>query len=88
MEKQTFRANLVIYFLILNITIIISFFAGGLINREIIRYIITFLPAMLLGTLTGIVLSHRIEEKLFRKIVLIIVSLAGLVSIASGLGLF
>ena len=84
--KHAFRANLVIYFTLLNIATIPVFFLNGLITGEVVKYSLIFLPAVVIGVLTGIKLSHRIKEKLFRKLALIIVTIAGLISIVSGLG--
>ncbi len=87
-EKQTFRANLVAYFLVLSIGAIIAFIYNGLMTSKVVHYTIIFLPAMILGGLSGIRVANKVEEELFRRIVLFVVIIAGLISIASGLGLF
>jgi len=86
-EKQVFRANLVAYFMSLSLIAFPSYFLSGLITMEVIKYTILFLPAMILGAIIGIKLVHKIEEKLFRKIALIIVIIAGVLSVVSGLGI-
>ena len=86
-EKQVFRANLVAYFMSLSLIAFPSYFLSGLITMEVIEYTILFLPAMILGAIIGIKLVHKIEEKLFRKIALIIVIIAGVLSVVSGLGI-
>jgi uncharacterized membrane protein YfcA len=86
-EKQVFRANLVAYFTVLSLATIPAFVIGGVITREVINYTLWFLPALIIGTIAGIKLAHKIDEKLFRNIALIIITAAGLVSIASGLGI-
>ena len=85
-SRKIFRANLVVYFLVLGLATIPIYFLGGLINQEVINYTLLLLPAMILGALTGIKLTHRIDEKIFKKIVLVILLFSGLVAIASGLG--
>jgi len=88
LEKQTFRANLVAYFLVLGLATIPAFLLGGILTTAVINYAIWFLPATVLGAITGIKLAHKVKEKLFRNIALVIVTTAGLLSIVSGLGLF
>jgi len=87
LKKQVFRANLVAYFMAMSLVAISSFTAGGLITTEVIRYTILFLPAMIFGVAIGIKLVHRVEEKLFQNIVLIVVIIAGVLSVISGLGI-
>jgi len=86
-EKQTFRANLVAYFMVLSLATISAFTLGGVITTEVIKYAIWFLPATIFGAIIGIKLAYKVDEKLFRNIALIIVTIAGLLSIASGLGI-
>ncbi|MCK4637393.1 MAG: sulfite exporter TauE/SafE family protein [Methanomicrobia archaeon] len=87
LKKQVFRANLVAYFMAMSLVAISSFIVGGLIITEVIRYTILFLPAMIFGVVIGIKLVHRVEEKLFQNIVLIVVIVAGVLSVISGLGI-
>lgn len=86
-SKQVFRANLIAYFLVLGLATIPVYFVSGLMTSEVIRYIVMLLPAMIVGTAVGIKLSHKVEEEVFRKIVLIIVTIIGLVAIISSLGI-
>ncbi|HDN81196.1 MAG TPA: sulfite exporter TauE/SafE family protein, partial [Methanomicrobia archaeon] len=87
LKKQVFRANLVAYFMAMSLVAISSFIVGGLITTEVIRYTILFLPAMIFGVAIGIKLVHRVEEKLFQNIVLIVVIIAGALSVISGLSI-
>jgi len=86
-NKKVFRANLVAYFITLNLVTIPIFIIAGLMSREVVNYAFLFLPGMVLGALTGIKISHRVEEKSFKRIVLVIVMVVGLLSVASGLGI-
>ena len=88
LNKNVFRANLVCYFTILSLAAIPAYIAGGLITKEVIKYAVLLLPAVILGGITGIRLARIVQEQLFKKIVLIILIVAGLMSIASGLGLW
>lgn len=87
MEKQTFRANLMAHAVVLTLAAIPAFILGGILTTEVIKYTIWFLPALVLGAITGIKLSRRVDEKLFRNIILTLIIVAGLFSIASGLGI-
>ena len=88
LNKNVFRANLVCYFATLSLATIPAYIAGGLITKEVIKYAVLLLPAMICGGITGIKLAHIVQEQLFKKIVLIILIVAGLMSIASGFGLW
>jgi uncharacterized membrane protein YfcA len=57
------------------------------ITAEVLQYSLWLLPATILGALTGIKLAHKVKETLFRNFALIVVTIAGLLSIASGLGI-
>ncbi len=87
MEKQTFRANLMAHAVVLTSAAVPAFMLGGILTTEVIKYTIWFLPALVLGAITGIKLSHRVDEKLFRNIIITLIIVAGLFSIASGLGI-
>ena len=84
-EKQVFRANIVAFFTVLNLVTIPYFCFNGLITLPIIKYSILLLPGMIAGAVLGIKLSHKVNERVFRNIALIIVTIAGIFSIASGL---
>jgi len=87
MEKQNFRANLMAHAVVLTSAAVPTFMLGGIITTEVIQYTIWFLPALILGAIIGIKLSRKVDEKLFRNIILTIITVAGLFSIASGLGI-
>jgi len=84
-NKQVFRANLAVYFFILNILTISVYFLNGLITKQVINYSVTFLPALVIGVIIGNFLSHKIKENHFRKLTLILLIIMGLLSIISGL---
>ena len=87
-NKKSFRANIVGYFWVLNLATIPVFYVSNIINLEVTRYAINFIPITIIGVIIGIKLSSKIKEKIFQKIVLIIVSISGLLSLTSGLGFF
>lgn len=87
-KMETFRANLIAYFTVLDLTTTIVFLFRGITNSTVINYAIILIPAMIFGAITGVKLKHKVNEKLFRKITLIIVIFAGILSIFSGLRIF
>jgi uncharacterized membrane protein YfcA len=87
MDKQSFRANLVAYFLVLNLVTIPGHLLGGLVSETVVLYTLLLLPGLVLGTVAGIRLAGRVDEKRFRTVSLLVVTAAGLVSLASGLQL-
>lgn len=86
-KKNQFRANLVSYFLILNLFSIPVFIINGLLTRESLLYSAYFFPALTIGAILGNMLAHRIPENRFRQIALIVVLLSGILSLFSGLNI-
>ncbi|MCK4655296.1 MAG: sulfite exporter TauE/SafE family protein [Candidatus Cloacimonetes bacterium] len=83
--KHTFRGNLAAYFFLLNIFTIPVYIMNGLITKQVLSYSVTFLPGLLIGVISGNILSHRIKEKHFRKLILFLLLIMGILSIISGM---
>lgn len=83
--KKTFRASMVAYFLFLNIASVPMFLAGGLLSASIARNALILLPGMFLGAFVGSKLLHRLPEETFRVTALVVVLVAGLLSLFSSL---
>jgi len=77
-DKGTFRANITLYFLILNIISIAVFLGNGLMNRLVADRILYLAPALVIGVFTGIKLSKKLKDDLFRKVVLIVLLISGI----------
>jgi len=86
-NRQTFRANLAVYFFILNMFTIPVYVFNGLITKQVINYSVTFMPGLIIGVIIGNFLSHKIKENHFRKLTLILLIIMGVLSIISGLKL-
>jgi uncharacterized membrane protein YfcA len=84
-DKTTFRANITAYALILNLITITSFSMGGLIDKEVITYIISFSPALILGTFIGIKIGNNVKQALFKKFTLLLIIVSGLSAIFTAL---
>lgn len=85
LEKHSFRGNLALYFLILNIFTIPVFWLNGLFTDTVIFFTLRFLPGLLLGVILGNLLSHKVQEKHFRKFTLILLLIMGALAIVSGM---
>lgn len=88
MPKQTFRANLVLYFTCVGLVAVLSLLAGGLITREILVHWAGLLPAVALGMLAGTWLARRTDQARFQQVTLGVLFLTGAAAIATGLNLF
>jgi len=83
--KDAFRANITLYFLILNIIAIALFLASGMLNTVVFARIPYFAPALVIGALAGIKASKRLKDEAFKKIVLIFLFASGIWTIVSTL---
>jgi uncharacterized membrane protein YfcA len=84
-RKGNFRANLVFYFFILNIVTLLVFYFMGIMTLEVMIIAGILLPAALIGIGAGSLVSKHVNEKLFRRIALLLVTAAGAVSLVSGI---
>jgi uncharacterized membrane protein YfcA len=86
LDKCSFRATLVAYFLCINLAAIPFYYAGGLLTAEVFKMFLLLVPALVLGGLTGSRLVSRVSERNFRYITLAIVMVAAVLAILTGLG--
>ena len=80
-NKNEFRASLTFLFLLLNIVTIILFTKNGLFNNKEIINLINFLPVMIIGTFMGIYLGNKIDDQNFKKIVLALLMIMGVLNL-------
>jgi len=85
-RKELFRGNLSTFAVGINAATLLSFAIAGLVTTDVIRTVAELLPSVLLGTITGGVLTKRINETLFRRIVLLLVVITGLATMATSAG--
>ena len=83
--KDVFRTSLPAFGIITNITTIALFMASAMINKGVIKYLVSFSPALILGALMGIWLAKLINEKMFRNISLILILTLGAYTILTSL---
>lgn len=86
--KDVFRANLALYFLVLNASTLVVYLFNGLLNVAIVKFSMVFLPGLAAGAAAGIALAGKVDDKMFRKLALVVVSVAGVIAALGGLGIF
>lgn len=80
-DKNEFRANLATYATITNILTIIAFMFSGLLSTDMLHIIGTNIISLLLGTSIGIIIASKITDKYFKKIVLLLLAIIGIVTV-------
>ncbi|MBN2260448.1 MAG: sulfite exporter TauE/SafE family protein [Clostridiales bacterium] len=88
MEKQQFRANLTFYFWVLNIITIPTFFFGGLITSQTLVFSAKYVLFLIIGVMAGVFLGNRLKESYFKKMVIVILMILGIVSFVTSLNLY
>ena len=83
--KKTFRANMIAYFMLLNLATLPFHFMKGFFTDICIDLSIMLLPGMLLGALVGTMLVKKVDENNFRRMVLVLVIVSGFVSLIAGI---
>ncbi|WP_059045514.1 sulfite exporter TauE/SafE family protein [Paenibacillus rubinfantis] len=76
--KETFRANISVYGIFLNIVTILTYLYGGLLTSETLHYTAWFVPSMLIGVFIGIRALKKLNEQRFKRIALWLIVLSGL----------
>lgn len=82
-EKDNFKKNISGYFLALNIFTIPSFLAKGLISTEVLKMFSVGSVVIVIGAFIGIKIGEHIDETKFKKIVLVMIMLMGIMTLAS-----
>ena len=85
--KQKFRASLTFYFWLLNIITIPTYYFGGLITRETINFSSKYILFLIIGVAIGVFFGNGIKENTFKKLVINVLMILGMVSFASTLGI-
>ena len=84
-EKNVFRANLVTYLLFLHLSIIPAYVISGLVTMDIVQTAFLLLPALIIGAFLGVKFAAKINENIFKKVVLIIIVIIGFMSVITGI---
>lgn len=83
--KHSFRGNLAIYFFILNIFSLPVFYLNGLFTHQVMSFTAKFFPGLALGVLLGNYISHKIDERSFHDLTLVLLFIVGLIAFISGI---
>lgn len=86
LPRHIFRANIVAYFACLQVTGIPLMIAAGLMSKEAAATSALMLPGLFAGGMVGAALLKLVDDMLVRRLTLVIVSFAGLLSVLKGLG--
>lgn len=77
-DKQVFRANLVLFGIVTNIFAIGNFLIGGMLSAEAAGNMAVLLPGLILGGVIGVRIARLIKETLFRKITIGLILFLGI----------
>ncbi len=61
------------------------YFLGGLITKEVVNYSIYLFPGLIIGTILGISMGNRVDELLFKRVTLGLITAMGVMSLISGI---
>ncbi len=76
-EKNSFRANLSAFFIVLTIASIPSFIGAGIASASDLLQAAVYIPGAAAGGVAGILISKKVDSSSYRKAVLVILSLLG-----------
>ena len=79
LPKNTQRGTYEPFIFIPSIVAVVSFYFAGFLNLDIFYYFLMVLPALIIGSLIGVKIYSFIDEDLFKKVILGLIFLAGLV---------
>jgi uncharacterized membrane protein YfcA len=84
-SKETFRANITVYGIILNVITVTAFFYRDLLTYDVMKYTVWFVPATFTGVIVGVKALKKLNDKLFRRIALWLIITSGVWTIVSAL---
>ena len=80
-NKNEFRSSLTFLFVLLNIVTIALYLKRGLFENPELINMFYLLPVMVIGTYIGIHLGNKIDDSKFKKVVLILLLIMGIVNL-------
>lgn len=84
-EKKSLRATLAAYFLFVGLVALAALSISGALDVAFVVIALTYAPAALLGFFLGRKVLPRLNAELFRRIAALVVVIAGLLGIITGL---
>ncbi len=86
--KQEQRGTMQIYILVMQCCVLAYLYSTGIVGRGFLPDYLKIFPAIMTGTFVGVYLYSRIDEAMFRRIVLLILIVAAVTHIFHGVGHF
>ena len=83
--SQEFKANICVVFFVANTIRIILYAVTGIITVAILKQVVILIPFMLAGVFLGMKSGNVLNEKLIKKIVIILLIISGVVLIVNNL---
>ncbi|TAH62792.1 MAG: sulfite exporter TauE/SafE family protein, partial [Anaerolineaceae bacterium] len=77
-NSHSFKANICFVFIIENTFRIIMYIIWGIITFDIFKSALTLIPFMIIGLVLGIFSSRIIDEKIVKRIVIIMLIISGI----------
>lgn len=84
-DSSSFKANICVVFLVENTFRIILYTLWGIVTFDIIKQAVVLFPLMLVGLALGILSDKVLNEKIVKKIVIIMLMVSGIVLIVNSL---
>ena len=78
---HTVRANLLVYFLLLDLTLCVSYVAQGVFTPELVALALLLAAPFFATTWAGATMFHGASDLLYRRIAYVIIAIAALVSL-------
>ncbi|GAB4323071.1 MAG: sulfite exporter TauE/SafE family protein [Dehalococcoidia bacterium] len=85
LSPDRFRATLTAFFLATGLIAITSFTIGARFNEDIVLAVLAGLPALAVGWLVGNAIFARLNDRVFRRVVMSVLVASSLVAIAGGI---
>jgi uncharacterized membrane protein YfcA len=76
--KKEFMGTVAWYFLIINASKVPIFWANRMITAETLRFNLILLPALAIGGVTGRIILHRVSDRVFQMLILILSAAAAI----------
>lgn len=77
-DSRAFKANICIVFIVENTFRIAAYALLGIISADMIRQALVLIPPMLLGLFAGMVSSKFLDEKIVKRLVIVMLILSGM----------
>lgn len=87
LEKRAFVYGITILLAVGNVVQVLTYWQQGLYTGNRLLGSVALIPAILLGQLLGLRIQDRLNPTAFRRVILVVVALAGVNLLARGLGL-